>query len=88
MSVAFQSEEVIVRHPRRMRAALAISVLAVLAIQCITGVVSPKMASASARPVEPNEGYQLQAPARGEMHKPSRYVRGYRYPTGKDPRHC
>ena len=68
----------------RVRAPLAIALMAVLSVQCVVALASPKMAGKSARPVE----QQLQAPARGEVHRPVRYVPGYQYPKGKDPRQC
>ena len=68
----------------RVRAPLAIALMAVLSVQCVVALASPKMARKSARPVE----QQLQAPARSEAHRPVRYVPGYQYPEGKDPRQC
>ena len=64
----------------RVRAPLAIALIAVLSVQCVVALASPKMAQKSARPVE----LQQQAPDRGEAHRPA----GYPYPKGKDPRSC
>ena len=71
---------------RRVRAPLAIALMVVLAVQCAVALTSPKMARASARPVEYAPAYQ--APDRIDARQPARRVPGHPYPPDKDPRHC
>jgi hypothetical protein len=85
MSVAMQQHDEDLRpdprRSRRVRAALAIAVIAVLAAQSVMAFATPKLARASARPVEGTPWYQSQSPAPAQPGHPGR-------DAAKDPRTC